>query len=181
MALGNIKYANMNYPSLLKNFPSYFRIVGYILAIISFVIALVFKFQGHIFNDILSLRLIQTAFLISLFLIISTKSKTEDERTTELRLVVSTWGFYMLMIYLIILEISGYLTDFTFTHRDILDICLVYILFQTLLFEVMNRTNLIDKIESNRHAFGLISALILFLLLFLNKWFWDWTYPSLAQ
>ena len=171
----------MNYPSILKLFPSYIRVVGYISAMILLIIALVFKFQSHIFPDYLSLRLIQTGFLISLFFIISTKSKTEDERSDQLRLSVSALGFYMLIYLLIIFEIFGYLVDFTFSHRDIFDGCLVYLFFLTLLFEGINRTNIMDKIESNEKAFWLISMVILILLLFLNKWFWGWTYPSIAQ
>ena len=171
----------MNYPSILKLFPSYIRVVCYISAMILLIIALVFKFQSHIFPDYLSLRLIQTGFLISLFFIISTKSKTEDERSDQLRLSVSALGFYMLIYLLIIFEIFGYLVDFTFSHRDIFDGCLVYLFFLTLLFEGINRTNIMDKIESNEKAFWLISMVILILLLFLNKWFWGWTYPSIAQ
>ena len=177
----NYKLAFMNYLSFQKLFPSYFREVGYISAIIFFIIALVFKFQCHIFPDYLSLRLIQTGFLISLFFIISTKSKTEDERSDQLRLSLSALGFYLLIFYLIILEIFGYLVDFTFTHRDIFDGCLVYLLCLILLFEGINRTNAMDKIESNEKVFKLIFMIIFILLLFLNKWFWDWTYPSIAQ
>lgn len=171
----------MIYPSILKLFPSYFRVVGYILAMISFAIALIFKFQSHIFPDFLSMRLIQTGFLISLFFIISTKGKTEDERSDQLRLSVSALGFYLLIFYLIFLEIFGYLVDFTFSHRDILDGCLVYLFCQILLFEILNRTTVIDKIESNKEVSGLIIGIIFILLLFLNKWFWGWTYPSIAQ
>lgn len=171
----------MNYSSLTRFFPSYFRMIGYLFALISFASAIVYKINSDLFPDTISLRVIQTVFLVSLFFIIASRGKAEDERTTELRMMTTTIGFSMLLFFLIVIEIIGLSTNFIFSHRDILDMCLVYLFGQTLLFEVFNKTTLIDKLESNREIFMGIAAFVFLFLLFFNKWFWEWTYPSIPQ
>lgn len=171
----------MNYPSLTKIFPDYFRIVGYVFSLFSFSCAIVYKVNSSLFQEVISLRVIQTIFFMSLFFIVASRSKTEDERTTELRMLTTSYGFFAFIFFLIAIEIISLSTNFIFSHRDILDGCLVYLLGQTLLFEIFNRTTLIDKIESNKEIFGFAALILFIFLLFFNKWFWNWTYPSIAQ
>jgi hypothetical protein len=168
----------MNYTTLLEIFPGYFKKIGYVLAIISMLVAVVYKIHTELFPEFLSLRIIQTIFFISLLFIISTKSKKEDERTTELRLAVSALGFYMLLGLLLFMEVFGYLVEFTFPHQSIFDMCLVYLFGAVILFEALNRTSIGDKLASIKEIFWFAFAIVFFLVLFLNKWFWAWNYSQ---
>jgi hypothetical protein len=168
----------MNYTYIVNSNPSYIRTIGYVLAIISMLVAVVYKIHTELFPEFMSLRIIQTIFFVSLLFIISTKSKKEDERTTELRLVVSAMGFYALLFFLLIIEVFGYLAEFTFPHQSIFDMCLVYLFGGVILFEALNRTSIGDKLASSKEILWFAFAMAFFFLLFLNKWFWAWNYSQ---
>ncbi len=171
----------MNYPFLIKIFPSYFKVVGYGISLISIACAVFYKINSDLFPDSISLRVIQTILLASLFFIIASKSKNEDERTSEIRIITATVGFFLIILFVITMEVLGLSTGFISSHRDFSDICLVYLLSQTLLFEIFSRTTLIDKMESNKEIFSLLVVIAFVFLFFFNKWFWEWTYPSIVQ
>jgi hypothetical protein len=130
-----------------------------------------------LFPEPIQLRIFQTAFTIGLFLTLFTKRKNEDERSLELRMIVSSWGFYAIVILLLIFEIFGMSVNFTFTHQAIFDACLVYIFALTLLFEMLIGTVLLDKAQENKDVFRMLVFALLILSIIFNKWFWVWVYP----
>jgi hypothetical protein len=56
--------------------------------------------------------------------------------------------------------------------------CLVYLFGGVILFEALNRTSIGDKLASIKEIFWFAFAIVFFLVLFLNKWFWAWNYSQ---
>lgn len=140
----------MNYSSLQNLLPSYFKIIGYILALLTLTISILIRFDINFLPESITLRIIQSIFLISFILMLASKSKTEDERISTIRLAISSYGFYSLIVFLIIWEIIGILIEYTFILHDAYNGILCFIILLVIGYEILSRTSLIDFIEQNK-------------------------------
>lgn len=173
----------MNYSSLQNLLPAYFRIVGYLLAVLSLMVSLLIKFEIYLLPEIIPLKIVQSIFLISFILMLASRSNTEDERVATIRLAISSYGFYALISFIIIMEMFGILAEYTFTFNNIYDSILCYTILLVFAYEILSRTNLIDFIEQNKKdlryyapILGFLGMFILLGIMKLNSWLWGWSY-----
>lgn len=166
----------MNNYSLFKIFPNYFYLIGIILFIISIIIGCIQKYSALLIYQNFSLKHTQLILMTALVLLIFSNKKTDDERQQQIRLQVSFFGYYGILLFIMVLGVTGILTNHPFSIYDVMNGILVYLLYNVSFIELANRTNIIDKIHSYKPITGIISIFIFFLLLYTNSRFWGWGY-----
>lgn len=162
----------MNYSPLNNLLPTYFRMVGFVLALISLLLGVYMKI--FIVYDPMSMHLaiIQIIFLIALLIAISSKDKNEDERIIQIRRQVWNHGYWMtigfIIVQIILIKSYGGIAS----SDSILSILTGIAIFQIVIFEVSKNGNLMDWIEQNKFNYYMISGIMLLSFFVINQWFW---------
>ena len=171
----------MNYTYIFKPIPYPFKLIGYALGIAAIGVAITEKLSLNVLPESIKIGLVQATFLVALFLIMMSKGKIEDERSWELRLVVSSYGFYLIFFFLIAIVFVELLTSTIIPSERIYAMALIYMEIVVLIHEVFSRTAILNFMQLNkkylRYYFALAAIPLPFAffgLLKLNRWIWAW-------
>jgi len=162
----------MNYSSINNLLPTYFRIVGYAIALLTLLIGIYIKASTAQNSLYFQLPVIQIIFFVALLIVISSKDKTEDERIVLIRQQVWNHGYWMMIGFIIGQMILSHLGKGIAVFGGTISMLTGIAIFQTMIFEMSKNGNLMDWIENNKFKYYSISALILLSFYVFNQWFW---------
>lgn len=162
----------MNYSSLNNLLPTYFRIVGFLIALISLFLGAYVKIFVAYTHMSMHVELIEIIFFIGLLIVISSKDKIEDERIMLIRQQVWNHGYWMTIGFIIGNVLLAKFHGGIPASGAILSMLTGIAIFQTVIFEVSKNGNLMDWIEQNKVKYYSSSALLLLSFYVFNQWFW---------
>ena len=164
---------NYDFISREKPLPYYYKIIALVIIIVVMLIGLYLKITNSRDFFEYSPLILEWILMIALFIFISSKDKTEDERNHAIRLQFLRLGFRLLMMMIIIYE-AGSLSDNDHSLYMNFDDWVTGILAYIAIFsELSKNSNILEIFEKNRALNELSALLTIFPLSFLNQWLWS--------
>jgi hypothetical protein len=111
-------------------------------------------------------------FLVSFILIIFSKSKIEDERSSAIQLQLFRLGFRMLIVLIVLMEANASLFDNDKAYGMFFHFVTAILGLIATLSELFLRTNLADLAEKHRGLYNVGLLAVMIVLLFVSKWLW---------
>ena len=161
----------MDYPSLYRLLPSYFKPVGLIVSIFSVSLAIYLKVAEEENVLFMTLRATQLILLISLIIYIMSKEKIEDERIDLLRLEISFSGYAGLLAIIILNEIELIFRE-EWEAFDILSYAILFNIYLVVFYELVKRTNFIEWLEKRAFVNSIVNVVFIYTLVRFLKWLW---------
>ena len=161
----------MEYPSLFRLYPSYFRIIGLSLSALFVLLALLLKFSQMENVLFLDSKATLIFLLFSLLICIMSKDNNEDERSDYLRLKVYFSGFVGLVYLIIGNELLRHYNG-PAEQMDILFITTMCTAYLVLYFELLKKSTIIDWLERRTFLNSVITVVLLFFLFRFGEWLW---------
>jgi hypothetical protein len=163
---------NYDFLSTEKLRPFWVRYVGIAFAFSTIIFSIYLKSvdANRLFG--LSYDHLKPIFLFSLLLINAAKSKTEDERMSQIRLQITRFG-YSFMIGILALILFAEATGGNQVSKDLMfDWIISIVTTQVLIFEAIKSSKILDFFEKHQSMFQLLTVLIVVLLMQINQWLW---------
>ena len=171
----------MNYAFIIKPIPYPFKLIGYTLGFATIGVAIAEKFNLNVLPESTNLGLVQVTFLLALLIIMMSKEKIEDERSSEIRMVVTSYGFYLIFFFVIAIVLIELFTSTIIPSKRLYAMALIYMETVVLIHEVFSRTAILNFMQLHKKYLRYYAALAaiplpfaLFGLLKLNRWIWAW-------
>jgi len=164
---------NYDFLSSEKLRPYWVRYVGIAITLCTLLIGIYLKIQEISILFGISYDYLKPAFLISLLIINSAKSKAEDERMNQIRLQITRFG-YSFIVGIIALLLLAEATSSNQVSKDLMfDWVISIVATQVLIFEAITSVKIMDFFERYQTIFQMMAILFIVILLQINQWFWQ--------
>jgi len=104
---------------------------------------------------------------------INAKSKTEDERTTQISLQINRFGYNFIVGVLALILLAEATSGRSQVSKDLIfDWVISIVTTQVLIYEAIKSSKIMDFFENHQNIFQLIAIILIVFLLQINQLFW---------